>query len=132
MIDCGVAPRTAPVITRPTSAIPVEGCAGSHSVFVYSTVATLGNALKHSLAPGTTAGNGVPGRSDPSRPGRCNRFLDEARSDVTKLSRRGNRSCSEALGIAIEQARNNLRLKWEILPSAPIEFLLVRPHGQRR
>ena len=46
---------------------------------------------------------------------------------VIHFSRRGNRSRSDALKNAIEQARNNLRLKWGISTTAPIEITPATP-----
>lgn len=46
---------------------------------------------------------------------------------VIQFSRRGNRSRTEALRKAIEQARNNLRRKWRIAATAPIEIIPATP-----
>jgi len=46
---------------------------------------------------------------------------------VIQFSRRGNRTRSKALGKAIEHARNNLRRKWGISATAPIEIVAATP-----
>ncbi|MFV1967583.1 MAG: hypothetical protein ACC628_19310 [Pirellulaceae bacterium] len=56
--------------------------------------------------------------------------LHKEDSYVIKFSRRGNRSRTEALGNAIAQARNNLRLKWGISAAAPIEVIAAMPSGE--
>ena len=46
---------------------------------------------------------------------------------VIQFSRRGNRSRSDALKKAIEQARSNLRARWGIAATTPIEIVAARP-----
>ena len=46
---------------------------------------------------------------------------------VIQFSQRGNRSRSDALKKAIEQARGNLRAKWGISATAPIEITAATP-----
>lgn len=46
---------------------------------------------------------------------------------VIQFSRRGNRARSDALRKAIEQARNNLRQKWGISATTPIEIVAATP-----
>lgn len=46
---------------------------------------------------------------------------------VIRFSKRGNRPRSQALQNAIEQARGNLRLKWGISATAPIEIIAATP-----
>jgi len=53
--------------------------------------------------------------------------LHKEDSYIIQFSRRGNRSRSEALRKAIEQARNNLRVKWRISTTAPIEIIAATP-----
>lgn len=53
--------------------------------------------------------------------------LHKEESYVIQFSRRGNRSRSDALRRAIEQARNNLRRRWGISATAPIEIISATP-----
>jgi len=53
--------------------------------------------------------------------------LHKEDSYVIRFSQRGNRSRTEALRTAIEHARNNLRLKWGISATAPIEIIPAMP-----
>lgn len=53
--------------------------------------------------------------------------LHKEDSYVIQFSRRGNRSRSDALKNAIEQARNNLRVKWGISAKTPIEIIAATP-----
>ncbi len=46
---------------------------------------------------------------------------------TVRFSKRGNRSRTEALGRAIEHARDNLRAKWGIAATAPIEIIPAKP-----
>ncbi len=46
---------------------------------------------------------------------------------LIRFSQRGNRSRSDALKKAIEQARANLRVKWGISATAPIEIVAATP-----
>lgn len=53
--------------------------------------------------------------------------LHKEESYVIQFSRRGNKSRSAALMKALEQARNNLRRKWGIAATAPIEIIATTP-----
>jgi hypothetical protein len=53
--------------------------------------------------------------------------LHKEDSYVIQFSRRGNRSRTEALRNALEQARGNLRRKWGITATAPIEIIAATP-----
>jgi len=53
--------------------------------------------------------------------------LHKEDSYVIQFSRRGNRSRSDALKKAIEQARGNLRAKWGISATVPIEIIAATP-----
>lgn len=54
--------------------------------------------------------------------------LHKQDSYVIQFSRRGNRTRTEALQTAIEQARNNLRASWGIEATAPIEIIPALPY----
>ncbi len=54
--------------------------------------------------------------------------LHKEASYVIQFSRRGNRARTDALRTAIEQARNNLRRKWGITATAPIEIIAATPN----
>ena len=58
--------------------------------------------------------------------------LHKEESYVIQFSRRGNRSRTAALQNAIEQAKNNLRLSWEIKATSPIEILAAKPADFKR
>jgi hypothetical protein len=53
--------------------------------------------------------------------------LHKEESYIIQFSQRGNRSRTEALQNAIEQARGNLRLSWGIEATTPIEILAAKP-----
>jgi hypothetical protein len=53
--------------------------------------------------------------------------LHKEESYVIQFSQRGNRSRTEALQTAIEQARGNLRLSWGIEANSPIEIMAAKP-----
>jgi len=53
--------------------------------------------------------------------------LHKEDSYVIQFSRRGNRSRTEALQNAIEQARTNLRKSWDIEATSPIEIVAAKP-----
>lgn len=53
--------------------------------------------------------------------------LHKEESYVIQFSRRGNRSRTEALQNAIEQARANLRKSWSIKATSPIEIMAATP-----
>lgn len=53
--------------------------------------------------------------------------LHKEESYIIQFSRRGNRTRTEALQTAIEQARNNLRASWGIEAKSPIEIRAAQP-----
>jgi hypothetical protein len=54
--------------------------------------------------------------------------LDKEASYMIQFSRRGNRTRTQALQHAIQQARNNLRLAWGIEATSPIEIMAAKPN----
>lgn len=54
------------------------------------------------------------------------RLHNEA-SYMIQFSRRGNRTRTQALQHAIQQARNNLRISWGIEATSPIEIMAAKP-----
>lgn len=53
--------------------------------------------------------------------------LHKEASYMIQFSRRGNRTRTDALQHAIQQARNNLRRSWEIEATSPIEIMAAKP-----